>query len=82
MAYETLVQVFSIEFCENFKNIFFTEHLLTTASILRDLILQWCDSQMLNGDPPFLEISEKIFFEKTRLLVFIFIIFRYIFDHG
>ena len=29
---ETLVQVFSWEFCENFKNTFFTEHLRTTAS--------------------------------------------------
>ena len=29
---ETLAQVFSWEFCEIFKNIFFTEHLWTTAS--------------------------------------------------
>ena len=29
---ETLVQVFSCEFCEIFKNTFFTEHLRTTAS--------------------------------------------------
>ena len=27
-----LAQVFSCEFCENFKNTFFTEHLWTTAS--------------------------------------------------
>ena len=29
---ETLVQVFSCEFCEIFKNIFLTEHLWTTVS--------------------------------------------------
>ena len=29
---ETLAQVFSCEFCEIFKNTFFTEHLRTTAS--------------------------------------------------
>ena len=29
---ETLTQVFSFEFCEIFKNTFFTEHLQTTAS--------------------------------------------------
>ena len=29
---ETLAQVFSFEFCEIFKNDFFTEHLWTTAS--------------------------------------------------
>ena len=31
---ETLAQVFSCEFCEIFKNTFFTEHLWTTASII------------------------------------------------
>ena len=31
---ETPVEMFSSEFCEIFKNIFFTEHLWTTASIL------------------------------------------------
>ena len=29
---ETLTQVFSYEFCEVFRNTFFTEHLWTTAS--------------------------------------------------
>ena len=29
---ETMAQVFFYEFCEFFKNIFFTEHLRTTAS--------------------------------------------------
>ena len=29
---ETLAQVFSCELCEIFKNTFFTEHLLATAS--------------------------------------------------
>ena len=33
---ETLGQVFSCEFCEIFKNTFFTEHLQTTASMLYD----------------------------------------------
>ena len=31
---DTLAQVFSCEFCEIFKNIFFTEHLRTTGSDL------------------------------------------------
>ena len=35
---ETLAQVFSCEFCEIFKNTFFTEHLRMTASILWILI--------------------------------------------
>ena len=36
---ETLVQVFSCEFCEISNNIFFTEHLWTTASeVLATLI--------------------------------------------
>ena len=35
---ETLAQVFFCEFCEIFKNIFFTEHLRTTAPILWTLI--------------------------------------------
>ena len=35
---ETVAQVFSCEFCEIFKNTFFTEHLRTTASILWTLI--------------------------------------------
>ena len=30
---ETLAQVFSCEFCEISKNIFFTEHLWTSASV-------------------------------------------------
>ena len=30
---ETLAQVFSCEFCENFKNIVFTEHHWATASV-------------------------------------------------
>ena len=36
---DTLAQVFSCEFCEIFKNTFFTEHLWTTASNLRCLFL-------------------------------------------
>ena len=31
---ESLAQVFSCEFCEISKNIFFTEHLRTTASVI------------------------------------------------
>ena len=34
---ETLAQVFSREFCKIFKNIFSTEHLSTSASVLRTL---------------------------------------------
>ena len=33
---EILAQVFTCEFCEISKNIFFTEHLWATAPILRD----------------------------------------------
>ena len=36
---ETLVQLFSCEFCEIFKNTFFTEHLRTTASVRREFVL-------------------------------------------
>ena len=32
---ETLAQVFSCEFCEIFKNTFSTEHLWTTASVMK-----------------------------------------------
>ena len=34
---ETLAQVFSCEFCEISKNIFFTEHLWATASVFQQL---------------------------------------------
>ena len=34
---ETLVQLLSFEFCEIFKNTFFTEHLQTTASVYNRL---------------------------------------------
>ena len=34
---ETLAQVFSSEFCKIFKNIFFTEHLRTTTSVINGL---------------------------------------------
>ena len=36
---ETLAQVFSFEFCEIFKNIFFTEHLWVTTSDVKALAL-------------------------------------------
>ena len=36
MKKEPLIQVFSCEFCEISKNIFFTEHLSTTASVLSE----------------------------------------------
>ena len=42
---EILVQVFSCEFCEIFKNTFFTEHLRTTASIWG----HWLTCSRLNG---------------------------------
>ena len=37
---ETLAQVFSCEFCEIFKNNFFTEHLRTTAYVFC-VLKQW-----------------------------------------
>ena len=45
---KTLAQVFYSEFCENSKNIFFTEHLRTTASefITEMLIFRSSRSQM------------------------------------
>ena len=36
---ETLAQVFSCEFPENSKNIFLTEHLRTTGSVKRLVVL-------------------------------------------
>ena len=33
---ETLAQVFSFEFCEISKKTFFTEHLRTTASVIKE----------------------------------------------
>ena len=36
---ETLAQMFSCEFCEIFKNTFFTEHLWTTSSRFRIFLL-------------------------------------------
>ena len=36
---ETQTQVFSCKFCEISKNIFFTEHVLVTASIIRFLVI-------------------------------------------
>ena len=41
---EILAQAFSCEFCEIFKNTFFTEHLRTTASVTitkKRLIFTW-----------------------------------------
>ena len=38
---ETLVQVFSCEFCKIFKNTFYTEHLWTTASALLKLLTDY-----------------------------------------
>ena len=37
---ETLVQVFSCEFCEISKNTFFTEHVWVTGSLLFQVLLQ------------------------------------------
>ena len=41
---ETLTQVFSCQFCEISKNIFFTEHVWTTASVPENIKLTifWC----------------------------------------
>ena len=36
---KTLAQLFSCEFCEIFKNTFFTEHLWMTASVCLNVIL-------------------------------------------
>ena len=35
---EALVQMFSCEFCEDFKNTFFTEHLRATAGLVQPLL--------------------------------------------
>ena len=39
---ETVAQVFSCEFCEIFKNTFFTEYLWTTASIIIWIFTEIC----------------------------------------
>ena len=39
---ETLAQVFSCEFCEISKNVFFTEHLWTAASIITWIFTDIC----------------------------------------
>ena len=39
---ETLAQVLSCEFCEIFKNTFYTEHLWTTASIIMWIFTDIC----------------------------------------
>ena len=36
---ETLAQAFSCEFCEIYKNIFFTEHLPVTVSVVWPIII-------------------------------------------
>ena len=49
---ETLVQVFSCEFCEFFKNVFLTEHLLETASVVKkiviDVFFDWRETLSIN----------------------------------
>ena len=54
---ETLAQVFSCEFCEIFKNTYFTEHLRTTAFVHNHTkintyqvpnILKWCRRRYQN----------------------------------
>ena len=63
---ETLVQVFSCEFCEIFKNTFFTEHFRTTASVIikyflcynfRLTILTGENGLLLNSVQEFIEIE-------------------------
>ena len=46
---ETLAQVFSCEFCEIFKNTFFTEHLQTTASLNAVNILNFLSSNQISA---------------------------------
>ena len=46
---ETLAQVFSCEFCEIFKNTFFTEHLQTTASLNAFNILNFLSSNQISA---------------------------------
>ena len=60
---ETLAQVFSCEFCEIFKSIFFTEHLRMNASTFRKVILKnfvkftlkTCDKLLFHYFPVYLK---------------------------
>ena len=56
---ETLAQVFSCEFCENFKNTFFTEHVWTTGSrisSLESLLILYCYYKFVCFSPVFMII--------------------------
>ena len=44
---EILAQVFSCEFCEMFKNTFFTEHLRTTVSVPREFSFFCSETKLL-----------------------------------
>ena len=46
---ETLAQVFSCDFCEIFKNIFFTEHLRATASAYPQEIIDFQEHSRLKN---------------------------------
>ena len=56
---EALAQVFFCEFCETFKNTFFTEHLLATASD-EDSLMCSCTSKNNEQTPNNKETNNKI----------------------
>ena len=63
---ETLAQVFSCEFCETSKNIFFTEHLWATASVF-SLVL-FIFSQLIHSQSHFMCIqSDLIYIQSTHI---------------
>ena len=61
---ETLAQVFFCEFCEIFKNTFFTEHLRTTASRFGDVN----NEKNLSGETKniFLSFKSAVFLEQNK----------------
>ena len=61
---ETLAQVFSGEVCKIYKNIFFTEHLWTTASEIESLTFTTGYSQLINQPTHITNISTYSSFAK------------------
>ena len=73
---ETLTQLFSCEFCEIFKNTFFTEQLLTTASVRsviknRQIVLLVLrvDRRVLREDKRVLRVDRRVLRVDKRVLL-------------
>ena len=83
---ETLAEVLSCEFCEIFKNTFFTEHLWTTASTLalraRDCIFTRCmqRAKLILGSKYQLQITIFSNFKEIVHLICTFLNYKYSLD--